>query len=497
MRSLFRAFQEGNSLLILIVGLLAAVFSPNILAADVVLEIEKTHNTPLGGHVNVAITSIDVAEGFQLGGFDFLIEYDDNLLTLESVSPGQALTDCDWEYFTYSIGSSSACPDTADLGTVVAIIAVANMNDGQNYPDCYLETPGELAVMDFLVTDQDTAECHFAPVRWLWCDCSHNVISSLTGDTIFVSDSVYFVDYGPWGNFTVDEPFPTHGGANSDCLTGDNVIRAVDLIGGGVDIDCTETIARGDINLNGVDYEIADYVLFANWFYYGGSVFIVSHDAQVIATDVNANGSRPELADFVYLGRVIVGDAQPFPVPPAAPVGDTMVITQDMVTKVITIDYPDSINGMFMVFVGDIHPWDWEDHPDQPFNGLFTKVLLESFLSGGDTLFYQDPFMTYTGEGTLVSAIASYDGLSHIPIKIQFADIPGCCEIRGNVDRDPNGTINILDLIYLVKYMFHDGVAPPCPTQVDINGDDQLTIDDLIHLVAYMFSSGPPPQSCD
>lgn len=496
MRSFFRTSRLTTHLVLTVCAIVAFALIGPVQAAEVVLQIDKTHGTELGSHEYVAITSLEVTEGFQLGGFDFLIEYDDNFLSLMSVSPGQALTDCDWEYFTYRYGSSEACPDSADLGSIVAIIAVADMNNGANYPDCYLETPGELAVMDFLVTDQDSAGCNFAHVQWLWCDCSHNVISSLTGDTIFVSDSVYFGDYGPWGNITVDEPFPTHGGANSDCPDS-NVIRAIDLINGGVDIVCADSIdARGDINLNGVSYEIADYVLFANWFYYGGSVFNVSYDTQVITTDVNANGIPLELADLVYLGRVIVGDVLPFPVPPAAPTGDTMVITQDMVTKVITIDYPDSINGMFMVFVGDLQPWNWGDDPDRPFNGLHTKVLLEALIHSDDTLFYQDPFMPYAGEGTLVSAFASYDGLSHIPIQIQFAEIPGCCATRGNVDHDPWESINIIDLLYLVQYLFGSGPAPPCPTQADVSGDDQLDIGDIVYLVNYMFNSGPLPVSC-
>lgn len=496
MRSFFRTSRLTTRVALALCAIVAFALIDPVQAADAVLQIETTQDAQLGTHEYVAITSLEVADGFQWGGFNLLIEYDSEYLSLVSVNPGQALTDCDWEYFTYRYGPSDACPDSADLGSTVAVIAIANTNNGANYPDCYLETPGELAVIDFLVTDQDSAGCQFSPVRWLWCDCSRNVISSLSGDTIFVSDSVYSMYYVPWYNITVDEPFPTHGGANSDCPDS-NIIRAIDFVDGGVDIACADSIDhRGDVNLNGSPYEIADFILFANWFYIGGSVFNVSSDGQVIATDVNANGIPLELADLVYLVRIIVGDALPFPIPPATPVGDTMVITQDMVTKVITIDYPDSINGMFMVFVGDLRPWNWGDDPDRPFDGLHTKVLVVGFISGDDTLFYQDPFMPYTGEGTLLSAVASYDGLSHIPIRIQFTDIPGCCAARGNVDSDPDGIINIMDLLYLVNHLFGVGAAPPCPPQADLNGDDLWDIADVVYLVNYMFSSGPAPVTC-
>ena len=77
----------------------------------------------------------------------------------------------------------------------------------------------------------------------------------------------------------------------------------------------------------------------------------------------------------------------------------------------------------------------------------------------------------------------------------------GCCmaPMRGNIDYDPADQIDVSDLVFLVDYMFADGVPPPCTEEANIDGDLEGVIDisDLVALVDYMFSQGPPPAPCD
>jgi len=86
---------------------------------------------------------------------------------------------------------------------------------------------------------------------------------------------------------------------------------------GGVDVACADSIdARGDINLNGVANEIADAVLFTNYFLKGINAFDPNpqrRQGMIAATDVNADGHALTVGDLVYLLRIIVGDALPFP----------------------------------------------------------------------------------------------------------------------------------------------------------------------------------------
>ena len=91
-------------------------------------------------------------------------------------------------------------------------------------------------------------------------------------------------------------------------------LRYIDFMFGGINIICADSIDdRGDINLNGTANEIADAVLFSNYFVHGISVFNVNIDGQIAASDVNADGITLSVADLVYQIRIIVGDALPYP----------------------------------------------------------------------------------------------------------------------------------------------------------------------------------------
>ncbi len=71
---------------------------------------------------------------------------------------------------------------------------------------------------------------------------------------------------------------------------------------------------------------------------------------------------------------------------------------------------------------------------------------------------------------------------------------PGCCDVRGDVNRD--GSVDISDLIYLVDYSFSGGSAPLCEEEGDVNGDKTIDVTDLIYLVDYSFSNGSAPVPC-
>jgi aminopeptidase N len=56
-----------------------------------------------------------------------------------------------------------------------------------------------------------------------------------------------------------------------------------------------------------------------------------------------------------------------------------------------------------------------------------------------------------------------------------------------------NGTVNIVDLIYLVDYLFRSGPPPPVLNAADANGSCTIAVDDVTYLVDYMFRGGPAP----
>jgi hypothetical protein len=210
---------------------------------------------------------------------------------------------------------------------------MAEQNDGANHPDCFnndgVAAPGpgssvstQLATIDFLVSNDFTYECQYVPIRFVWYDCGDNTFSDVPGETLLMSLHVF--DYlgetdgvDSWVEIMGDNSFPTFTGAPTECdvyTAKGEPFRGVNFWNGGIDIICKDSIdAPGDININGVAYEIADAVMFTRYFIVGEQVAFAGHvDGSIAASDCNLDGLPLSVADLVYLIRVVVGDALPY-----------------------------------------------------------------------------------------------------------------------------------------------------------------------------------------
>jgi len=304
--------------------------------ADV--RIEKTHGTLQGTFERVDVVINTLPSGGDLGGFDLLIGYDNSALSLQSVDVNSSqlygpIPDCGWESFTYRFGANGNCSGGCPSG-LVRVVGIAETNNGANHPNIPVpctfgaHAGDTLFSMNFLVSNDRTLECQYVPIRFFWIDCGDNTLSSLDGTKLYIENSVF--DYGglpgdpdyPW---TMISPgyatFPGFAGVPAGFCLGElnkpAPIREIKFYNGGIDIICADTIdARGDINLNNVAYEIADAVMFSNYFVKGMAalVFIPPNGfaGSIAASDVNADGLTLTVADLVYLIRVIVGDALPY-----------------------------------------------------------------------------------------------------------------------------------------------------------------------------------------
>ncbi|MEE8404520.1 MAG: choice-of-anchor B family protein [candidate division Zixibacteria bacterium] len=74
----------------------------------------------------------------------------------------------------------------------------------------------------------------------------------------------------------------------------------------------------------------------------------------------------------------------------------------------------------------------------------------------------------------------------------------GCCEgIRGDMNGDNSATTDILDLTYIVDWIFRGGSAIACPEEGDINGDGVPgNVLDLTFVVDVIFRGGAQPGPC-
>jgi hypothetical protein len=285
----------------------------------------------LQGHlteVSVVLEDYDATPEGGLGGFDFLFAYDASALSFQDAVEGVIPTNCEWEYFTHRQGGEcSSCPSGCPTGEV-RVVGLAELNNGPYHPLCDVleeDVPGTLFDLVFLVSNNRTFDCSFAPIRFWWCDCGDNTLSNRDGSLLIISSQVW--DYvGAGGYITEDyrridgeDEYPTFKGHQDDCVGTQKAepLAALDLFNGGVDIACADLIDdRGDINLNGITYEIADAVMFTNYFIIGEDAFGTDpyrKAASIAASDVNADGIPLSVADLVYLIRVIIGDAVEIP----------------------------------------------------------------------------------------------------------------------------------------------------------------------------------------
>ena len=303
------------------------------------VQIEKTHMTIQGGFETVSVslpkgigTALEGTGG--IGGFNILIAYDNSAMSLQEVLEGSIYDSCGWEYFTFRFGADGNCSGGCPSG-LVRVIGIAETNNGANHPvpNCVIPDGTTLFDLKFLVSNDRTLECQYAPVRFFWIDCGDNAISSADGNYLYVEteifdfgtyDTLTFLPLPGWGPFPdAIATLPGYAGINgilcdiNEQLSTNPIkwspLGEVSFFNGGIDIACADSIdARGDINLNGFAYEIADAVLFSRYFVYGLPVFNIMPAGQIAASDANADGLVLTVADLVYLIRVVVGDAQPY-----------------------------------------------------------------------------------------------------------------------------------------------------------------------------------------
>ena len=86
------------------------------------------------------------------------------------------------------------------------------------------------------------------------------------------------------------------------------------------------------------------------------------------------------------------------------------------------------------------------------------------------------------------------NGGSHIAtglITTLLFDFAAGLPSRGDVNGD--GVIDVADVLYLINYLFKNGLAPRPLQAGDVNCDGRVSISDVVFLVNYLYKNGPPP----
>jgi len=441
-----------------------------------------------GHYADVHITLDNSASLRGFGGFDLLIAYDASALTLQEAIPGPLIGTCGWEYFTYRFGGDGNCSGPCPTG-LVRLVAVAETNNGDIHPSCFFSgVSGVVSTLNFLVASDSIYNCLFYPISFYWLDCGDNTLSSISGDTLYVSHRVYnsFFHNDVTGQ-------PGYGGwqgieGSPDCLNhlGSQPDTAVDFYNGGVDIVCIEPInARGDLNLNGIANEIADQVIFTQYFFEGLSAFGNRVQESVAASDVNADGKVLTYQDLVYLTRIIIGDALPFPKRAVGASVDAY-FQQDSTNHKVVVNCSVPLAGAFMLIRGNVTPTFliqgvWSEQAF--YDGTYTRILI---LGSPEHPYGNGVWFTYQGTGKLEYVETTDWHNTSITAHITHQAI-NCGDFDGS------GSINIADAIYVIRYVFSGGFLPVDIHGGDVNCDNTCNISDIVYLLAYIFSGGPAP----
>ncbi len=275
--------------------------------------------TPVGLRKTVAI---NIETNDAIAGFDVLFAYDASALTFMGAgADGSAISN--WEYFTYNT-NNAACGTACPSG-VVRLVGIADVNNGAAHPPESAYSPqGALAFLEFQIANDQNLGDQFIPISWVWYDCGDNTFSDVSGTLLYMdlrllnSEGAMIWDEDDDINYP-DSARPFGVGAADECISGTDKtqpMRCIEFINGGICIIHPDSIDdRGDVNLDGLAYTIADAVLFTNYFIDGLGAFTISVPGQIAATDVNADGITLSVSDLVYMIRVVVGDADPYAKP--------------------------------------------------------------------------------------------------------------------------------------------------------------------------------------
>jgi hypothetical protein len=489
---LWRIMAARRAALALLFAILATGLATGpVIAGNTALRISEPNLAIPGQNALVHITLDNLASVRGFGGIVFLIAYEASALTFQEATPGVLIDSCGWEYFTYRAGSQGNCGGPCPSG-LVRLMAIAESNNANVHPSCFFSgTSGTLATLKFLISNDPIYNGVFVPISFYWLDCSDNSFASTNGDTMYFSHRVY--DF-PSGNDITGQP--GYGGwqgilGSPDCLDlqGPPPDTGLDFYNGGVNIAFVDPIdTRGDLNLNGIANEVADLVMFTNYFLSGLSAFASSGNmnAAIAASDVNADGMNLTYQDAVYLDRIVIGDAVPFP-KQAVGAGVDAYFQQDAANHKVVVNCDLPLAGAFMLIRGNVTPtflipqvgWGiWSTY-----DGTYTRIVIIGDLNQP---YGNGVWFTYQGTGELESVETTDWHDSPITSHISYTT-----NICG--DFDGSGSINIADPVYIIRYIFSGGFPPVDPNAGDVNCDSSCNIADIVYLLAYMFSGGPAP----
>ncbi len=325
-RRIRKTFLYNSGLVILWLILLCPVYAEQ---APFKFEVGHLTEAVPGTFISVPVTKTAGTE--LMYGWDWLFAYDTTGLTFVGATSGVLFTipgSYEWEYFTYRTSRPEACDEHCPPG-LVQVFALAEAQSGPHQPLSHTVPDGTvLFTLNFQVKNTGAVDCGFFGIRYYWTDCGDNgtAYGPIEGVGLAVADSVFDInDINITDNST---HFPSYYGFPDACFESgapNPPDRFENFINGGVDVQCLSPFSdRGDVNLNGVPYELQDRDVFLNYFLYGLSAFTVDPVHQTAVSDIKGDNKPLTVEDFVYLDRIIDTTLSPWPHAPVMTTDSTV-----------------------------------------------------------------------------------------------------------------------------------------------------------------------------
>jgi hypothetical protein len=301
---------------------------------------------------------------------------------------------------------------------------------------------------------------------------------------------------------------------------------------GGIVVGGPFECKRGDVNYNGITYELADWVLFQQFLLGGPGVFIYDPRYQMCATNANADSLYGTIADLLYLVRVILHDAPEIPLRGGE--GGWQENSSDELRLVSSSTHPGEVVSVPMWLSNSANAWGTTfklvfDGSALSVEGMeIAQTRIEEWekvhpvINPGELFFFafdnwplgdEDNRSIGPGEGILVMVDFRVDESAtpgtYLPITFEtkedwghynaYTDTTGTLFVQPPTvsgwiftdvisgDANSDGIVDVADLVYLVNYLYR-GDVPPSPVSLgDFNQDGEVNLADIVALVNYLF----------
>ncbi|HUU46442.1 MAG TPA: hypothetical protein VM118_11990 [Acidobacteriota bacterium] len=246
--------------------------------------------------------SHDAAERLDsIGSLDLLIAYDKSTLSFLDADPGPEIGP--WEWFTYRHHSVDMIPGISSL---LRVLAIRDLDNGPDvHPSSRHIPEGVLLRLNFYVTANRSYIGTCALIHFAILDCFDNCIGSMSGDKLYLAN----LDIGTPFVGPDCRPPACEDEYREDRATVESVLE---LRSGRICIrePPDDRPLTGDLNLNGIAFEVADAVIFADYLIYGESALDPDPSRrarQIMAGDIDGDGVPLTQADYDEMVRIIDG----------------------------------------------------------------------------------------------------------------------------------------------------------------------------------------------